>query len=214
MSAVNVFHYLAEPAPAATSYMTETNYDVFISHAYEDKDSFANELAVALKRNGLKVWYSGFELRIGDSIAQSVNEALKAARFTIVIISPVYLTKKWAMNELNSIFSQETDSNRILPVLHNITVKKIQQELPVLADRYAISSGKNLTLIVNKIMQVVKGKRKYVPKKAEAPEKKAKDKVKKTQASTIISNAGFITLGGTMNISGKQIAGKNINNKD
>lgn len=193
--------------------MTETGYDVFISHAYEDKDSFANELAIALKRNGLKVWYSGFELRIGDSISESVNHALRAAKFSIVIISPVYLTKKWAMNELHAVFSQETDRNRILPVLHNISVKKIQQELPVLADRYAISSGKNMTLIVNKIMQVVKGKRKYVPKKTEAPEKKSKSKPKKTEPATVISNAGFITLGGNITVSGKQIAGKNINNK-
>ena len=36
-------------------------YDVFISHATEDKD-FTTPLAVALREAGLKVWYDDFEL--------------------------------------------------------------------------------------------------------------------------------------------------------
>lgn len=44
-------------------------YDVFISHASEDKDSVVRPLAHALSASGLKVWYDEFELRIGDSRA-------------------------------------------------------------------------------------------------------------------------------------------------
>lgn len=42
-------------------------FDVFISHATEDKD-FATPLASALTDAGLKVWYDEYELSIGDSI--------------------------------------------------------------------------------------------------------------------------------------------------
>ncbi|MEO5644257.1 MAG: toll/interleukin-1 receptor domain-containing protein [Bacteroidia bacterium] len=193
--------------------MTEISYDVFISHAFEDKNAFANELALALKKQGLKVWYSGSELKLGDSIMESVNNALKAATYGIVIISPIYLEKQWAMSELKALFAQEADRNRILPILHNITIDEIKNDLPILADRYAISSGKGLQIIVNKVMQVVKGKRKYTVKKAKAGTAKsgtAKKKNKKT-SETKNTNTGFIALGGTMNIKATNIAARDIN---
>ena len=38
-------------------------YDVFISHAAEDKEEVARPLAEVLRRNGLSVWYDEFELK-------------------------------------------------------------------------------------------------------------------------------------------------------
>ncbi len=43
-------------------------YDVFISHASEDKDAIVRPLATALRAGELRVWYDEFELRIGDSL--------------------------------------------------------------------------------------------------------------------------------------------------
>lgn len=138
--------------------MTATAYDVFISHAFEDKNTFTNALALALKEKGLKVWYSGFELKMGDSITSSVNNALKNAKYAVVVISPVYLGKTWAMNELQALFAGEAGDKRILPILHQLSVDDIKTHLPVLADRYAISSDSELGVIVNKILEVVTGK--------------------------------------------------------
>ena len=191
--------------------MTEISYDVFISHAFEDKNDFANELALALKKKGLKVWYSGFELKMGDSIADSVNNALKGAKYGIVIISPIYLEKQWAMSELKALFAQEADRNRILPILHKITADEIRKHLPMLADRYAISSDKGLQIIVNRTMQVIKGKRKYTKKKTTNTEKAKKKRKDNSAKESKISNSGFIALGGTMNIKAKKVSGRDIN---
>lgn len=38
-------------------------YDVFISHASEDKEEVARPLAEVLRRNGLSIWYDEFELK-------------------------------------------------------------------------------------------------------------------------------------------------------
>lgn len=40
-------------------------YDVFISHATEDKDDLVRPLAEALRERGLDVWYDEFELKVG-----------------------------------------------------------------------------------------------------------------------------------------------------
>jgi hypothetical protein len=190
--------------------MTEITYDVFISHAFEDKNDFANELALALKKQGLKIWYSGFELKLGDSISDSVSNALKGSRYGIVIISPVYLEKQWAMSELKALFAQEADRNRILPILHNITVDEIKKHLPMLADRYAISSAKGMQTVVNRAMQVIKGKRKYTKKKSAKKKTAAGKRKNSAKTATAISNSGFITLGGAMNLNAANIAGRNI----
>lgn len=47
---------------------TTPEYDVFISHASEDKDEVVRPLATALRDKGVKVWYDEFEMKIGDSL--------------------------------------------------------------------------------------------------------------------------------------------------
>lgn len=130
-------------------------YDVFISHAFEDKAAFANELAAELKRSGLKVWYSGFHLQLGSSIAGSINEALKDAAFAIVVLSPIYLQKQWAMNELNALLAMETRSKRILPILHEITIDEVKALFPIVADRYAVPSTAGMEVIIKKVRQAM-----------------------------------------------------------
>ncbi|MDQ3110979.1 MAG: toll/interleukin-1 receptor domain-containing protein [Bacteroidota bacterium] len=196
--------------------MTAKLYDVFISHAYEDKNEFANTLAMALKKKGLKIWYSGLELKLGDSITDNINDALKNSRFGIVLISPVYLEKKWAMNELKSLFSIEAENSHVLPILHGITINEIKKSLPVLADRFAISSDQGIQIVVNRILQAVNGKRKYTKSKnvkgkknTVAPKaKKPKSKIEK--AGVTITDSGFIMLGGNLNVKAKEVAGRDI----
>ena len=57
-----------EPITIGDSEDSYMEYDVFISHASEDKDSVVRPLAQALVAKGLKVWYDEFELKIGDSL--------------------------------------------------------------------------------------------------------------------------------------------------
>lgn len=192
--------------------MTEINYDVFISHAYEDKNAFTNELAYALKEKGLKVWYSGSDLKIGDSITTSVNNALKGAKYAIVVISPIYLEKQWAMNELNALFNQQADRSRILPILHNISAEQIKLKLPVIADRYAIPSEKGLAYIVSKIVEVVTGviiSKNEITKNSEpgfitlgAGSGKNAEAVKNKKTSNINKNSNDVVINNNSNKSG------------
>ncbi len=48
-------------------------YDVFISHAAEDKDEIVRPLANALRMSGLTVWYDEFELVIGTAYAERLT---------------------------------------------------------------------------------------------------------------------------------------------
>lgn len=56
-------------------------WDLFISHAVEDKKSFVEPLALALSRFGLKVWYDDYTLKIGDSLSRSIDEGLAHSKY-------------------------------------------------------------------------------------------------------------------------------------
>ena len=51
-------------------------WDVFISHASEDKDDFVRLLAHGLEEKRLKVWFDEFTLRIGDSLRRSIDDGV------------------------------------------------------------------------------------------------------------------------------------------
>jgi hypothetical protein len=173
--------------------MTAICYDVFISHAYEDNNSFANELAFTLKEKGLKIFYSGFELNPGDGITESLNLTLKTAIYGIVIISPVFLKKRWAMKELNVLLARKNEHTRILPILHDITKDEIKEHLPLSARRRVVSSKSGLKVIVNKTMKVIL--KKYAEKRTGKESGFGKNKNPGSIPSES-SNTGFITLGG------------------
>jgi len=62
-------------------------WDVFISHASEDKNGFVRPLAQALGQLGVRIWYDEFTLDVGDSLSRSIDRGLAQSKFGLVIIS-------------------------------------------------------------------------------------------------------------------------------
>ena len=131
-------------------------WDIFISHAGEDKDAVARPLAERLRSLGLKVWYDEFTLSLGDSLRQSIDYGLANSRFGVVVLSPNFLAKNWPKKELDGLFSRETEGEKvILPVWHNIDQAGLSKHSPMMADRIAVSTSKGLDTVVKGIMKVV-----------------------------------------------------------
>jgi hypothetical protein len=83
------------------------NWDVFISHASEDKAVVAKPLADMLQAKGLKVWYDEYTLSIGDNLRRSIEQGLAGSRYGIVVLSPNFFAKKWTQLELDGLFALE-----------------------------------------------------------------------------------------------------------
>jgi hypothetical protein len=131
-------------------------WDVFISHASEDKETIAIPLAEALHRAGLKVWLDQIEITIGDSLREKIDEGLAKSRFGIVILSPEFLRKGWTRRELNGLMAIEEDRGKvILPVWHQIDKATLTQYSPILADRTAANTAQGITAVASQILQVV-----------------------------------------------------------
>jgi hypothetical protein len=131
-------------------------WDIFISHASEDKDVLVRPLAERLRSLGLKVWYDEFTLSLGDSLRESIDYGLANSRFGIVVLSPHFLAKNWPKKELDGLFSRETEGEKvILPIWHNIDQAELSKHSPMMADRIAVSASKGLDTVVKEIMKVV-----------------------------------------------------------
>jgi len=113
-------------------------YDVFISHASEDKDAVVRPLANALRDGGLQVWYDEFELRIGDSLRRKIDTGLAKSRFGIVILSQDFFRKGWTNYELDGIVTRAVTGEQVLlPIWHNISKQEVIEYSPSLADKVA-----------------------------------------------------------------------------
>ena len=133
-----------------------TGWDVFISHASEDKDEIARALAKALTEKGLSVWYDEFSLKVGDSLRQSIDQGLSHSKFGVVILSPHFFEKHWPQQELNGLATREVGGKKvILPVWHKVGFDEVRQFSPMLADRLAVSTDEGLQKVVQKIVEAM-----------------------------------------------------------
>jgi len=116
-------------------------WDVFISHASEDKDSFVRPLAVALTNLDVSVWYDEFSLRIGDSLSRSIDRGLVGSRFGLVVVSQAFLRKPWPDYELRGLVAREIGEDRvILPIWHGVSRQQVIEFSPPLADKVALDT--------------------------------------------------------------------------
>jgi len=135
----------------------QTKYDAFISHAVEDKLPVANDLCEKLEEAGLKIWYSGKELTVGDSLEKAIHKGLDRSRFGVVILSPTYLEKNWTRREFYTLLAKEINSKTIiLPVLYNITPNDLAMHDLTMADRYGLSMDRGMDIVAEKLVAVIK----------------------------------------------------------
>jgi hypothetical protein len=137
---------------------TTGEYDVFISHATEDKDEIVRPLANQLVSEGLRVWYDEFELHIGDSLRRKIDTGLSKSRFGVVVLSHAFFSKNWPQYELDGLVTREmTGEQIILPIWHKITKAEVIAQSPSLADKVARNTADfTIEEIAREIADVIK----------------------------------------------------------
>lgn len=122
--------------------MDQTSYDVFVSHASEDKEDFVRDFVKCLQHEGIKVWYDEFTLRVGDSLRRSIDNGLKNSRYGIVVLSEAFFSKEWPQRELDGLFAREVNGEKvILPIWHKISKNEVLKFSPIIADMLALNTS-------------------------------------------------------------------------
>jgi hypothetical protein len=117
-------------------------WDVFISHASEDKEAVARPLATALEAAGVSVWLDSIELKIGDSLRRKIDQGIRSSRFAAVVFSDNFFAKGWTQYELDGIVTMSNAGQQnLLPIWHNVTKDQVVAQSPSLADKVARSTA-------------------------------------------------------------------------
>lgn len=141
-------------------------FDVFISHAWEDKDDFVRPLAQALEAKRLRPWYDEFTLRPGDSLRRSIDNGLLTSQAGIVVLSPAFFAKRWTAYELDGLVQLHAgapeqvagseQTGRIIPIWHNVDAVTVARYSPSLANLVAIMSSMGVEAVADRIFDVLR----------------------------------------------------------
>lgn len=126
------------------SMLKEVEYDVFVSHAWEDKGDFVEEFVQALLDRNIKVWYDKSNIKWGDSMRAKIDAGLRKSKFGVVVLSPNYIAenKYWTKAELDGLFQLESVNGKtLLPIWHNLTKKQVMDYSPIIASKLALTTA-------------------------------------------------------------------------
>ncbi|MDP2857396.1 MAG: toll/interleukin-1 receptor domain-containing protein [Bacillota bacterium] len=136
---------------------SQFDWDVFISHASEDKESFVMGLAHLLREKGVRVWYDEFTLTVGDSLRRSIDKGLAKSRYGVVVLSPRFFAKEWPQKELDGLVARERDGEKvILPVWLDVDTEAVAGYSPMLADRVAAKAEDGLEKVSAELLKVLR----------------------------------------------------------
>ncbi|GAA2651410.1 hypothetical protein GCM10010400_03470 [Streptomyces aculeolatus] len=130
-----------EPEVPPADVLGGQTWDVFISHASEDKAAVARPLGDALATLGVAVWLDEAQMRIGHSLRRKIDEGIKASRIGVVVLSASFITKGWPNHELDGLVTRNVAGEQsLLPIWHNLSADDVRRYSPSLADKVAMST--------------------------------------------------------------------------
>ena len=142
--------------PAGSSALATYHWDVFISHASEDK-SYTDELYKALTAKGVKVWYDKSILTMGDSLLKKINEGLAGSRFGVVVLSHDFFKRGWPQAELDGLnaLQMADGKKRVLPIWRGLEYSDVAHYSPTLAGLLASKSSLGIDKNVEDILLAI-----------------------------------------------------------
>lgn len=119
-------------------------YDVFISHASEDKKDFVIPLVNALQDVGIRVWYDSLDMEWGKSLRTQIDNGIRKSNYAILVLSKHFFSKKWPLRELDGILAkEEVTGTAPLPIWYNVTKEEVYEFSPSLAGIFSMSSSEH-----------------------------------------------------------------------
>jgi len=144
------------PVRAAALARTQS-HDVFLCHAWPDRQADAKDVYGLLIDEDVSVWFSEVALRPGTDMRVAIDRGLVSSRIGIVLVTPAMLDKlltdrSIASNELSALLRR----NLLIPVMHGVTFEELDQVSPTLASRGGFSTAEeSMEDIVEKIAELV-----------------------------------------------------------
>src|ERR1035437_1745612 len=120
--------------------------DLFLCHAWDDRNGAARELCDQLVSLGATVWFSENEVGLGKSLLREIDRGLASSRIGIVLVTPALLESLAAQGVADKELSALLATDRVIPVAHGTTVDALRDVSPLLAARSGLTTGDYLSM--------------------------------------------------------------------
>jgi hypothetical protein len=95
--------------------------DVFLCHAWDDRQGAAKELHDLLESRGVSVWFSEKDVGLGVPLLRAIDKGLANSRVGIVLVTPALLRRLPAEGiadkELSALLARERLVREVSPLL-------------------------------------------------------------------------------------------------
>ena len=130
--------------------------DVFLCHAWDDRQGPAKELNDLLVSAGVKVWFSENDLGLGVPMMRAIDKGLANSRIGLVLVTPALLARLPQESVADKELSALLAGNQLVPIVHNTTYEALRNVSPLLASRSGLDTAEDSMLVVaTKIAELV-----------------------------------------------------------
>lgn len=117
--------------------------DVFLCHAWGDRNGAAKELHDLLESLGVSVWFSEKDVLLGSPLLREIDKGLAKSKVGIVLVTPALLCRVQgegiAEKELSALLARDL----LVPVVHGTTFEALRDISPLLGSRSGLNTAED-----------------------------------------------------------------------
>jgi RNA-directed DNA polymerase len=147
------------------------DYDIFISHASEDKVEIARPIFEACERLGLKAFLDEEHIDWGETFTRKINLALGAARTVLAVISSNSVNKDWPLTEVNTALGLEVNGEKTVVAL--VVGRPDLSRLPLIRGKDFLEWSGDAGLVAKRLREVVTAQQARAGKATPTPSRPA-----------------------------------------
>lgn len=130
--------------------------DIFLCHAWDDRQSAAKELHDLLESTGVKVWFSEKDVALGSGLLREIDKGLAASRVGVVLVTPALIQRLRGESIADKELSVLLAKNLLVPIVHNTTYDELRNVSPMLASRSGLDTAEEpMAKIAAKLAELV-----------------------------------------------------------
>lgn len=117
--------------------------DVFLCHAWDDREGAAKELHDLLESNNVSVWFSEKDVKLGAPLLRAIDKGLAKSRAGIVLVTPALLNRLASEGIADKELSELLARDQLIPIVHETTYEALREVSPLLGSRSGLSTAED-----------------------------------------------------------------------
>ena len=117
--------------------------DLFLCHAWDDRQGCAAELDGLLRSHDATVWFSERDVGLGKSLLREIDRGLASSRAGIVLVTPAMLNTLKGSGDRRQGVVDAARHRPGDPVAHGTTFEALREVSPMLASRSGLNTAES-----------------------------------------------------------------------